>query len=236
LFSTHLLFSLILLSPTNPTSGQSLSLDSLRELVSTAIREATDFIDHSQSIEKGNGRSLQRSPIPQLPPRSHLTLMLVQGDENPTQLRTRSTVESTAKMLLSQPLLYSFYVQNVLQPYRSRLAEANSSSTSFCSLDKAVQQAAEGPPYRDSAVCFPNSDARTEGVCISCGPDLKAELEKGRLNDGDNIAALMAMHLPAEELSWSKANPWKKYAGGFISTVVEMDPGVQLRLPGEEGR
>jgi hypothetical protein len=44
--------------------------------------------------------------------------------------------ELLASRLSAKPLAYTFYLKNVLEPYRSHLVEASVPSTSFCDLDK----------------------------------------------------------------------------------------------------
>jgi hypothetical protein len=72
---------------------------------------------------------------------------------------------------LAQPLFYSFYLEKVLQPYRSHLAVASAPSTSLCYLDDPYSDCREhdggescglGPP--EAAICLPNSDSSIEGT------------------------------------------------------------------------
>jgi hypothetical protein len=49
-----------------------------------------------------------------------------------------------------------------MEPYRSRLPEANALSTSFCYVDEF------STGEEDIAVCLPNSDSSSEGSCVSC--------------------------------------------------------------------
>jgi hypothetical protein len=121
--------------------------------------------------------------------RSALKSLLVKEDKNNYVIRTRSPYD-VSKELLFQPLLYSFYVQNVLQPYRFRLPEANAPSTSFCYLDREHSDGYR--MYRDAAVCFPDSDESTEGgTCVPCN-QLEEELKKGRTKDEARMSYLNA--------------------------------------------
>jgi hypothetical protein len=90
-----------------------------------------------------------------------------------------------AELLSLQPLLYSFYLENVLQPYGSRIEGVSEETTTFCTLDR-IQEVCEDKEkktgcksMRDGLVCLPNSDATTEGKCVTC-TNLKTELEKAR--------------------------------------------------------
>jgi hypothetical protein len=86
--------------------------------------------------------------------------------------------------LYALPLVYSFYDQTVLQPFRSLLDEATAPSTIFCYLDKG------------SAVCVPNSDTTTIGSCVSCR-NLNREIEERKLKNETSIRHLMATCDPA---------------------------------------
>jgi hypothetical protein len=141
-----------------------------------------------------------------------------------TKDRSRRKRSFAAELLLDHPLDYSFYLQNVLPPYRSRLSEANASTTSFCYLDNKICKYGEyvrqcrrddfRNVYRDAAVCFPNSDATRQGTCVSC-TDLQAEIEKGGLKDAGSIGYLMDTCEPRTRRGpkrepWRSANPYKK--------------------------
>jgi hypothetical protein len=101
--------------------------------------------------------------------------------------------------LSAYPLEYSFYVKNVLPPYRSRLSEASAPTTSFCYLEKYFQdctgkEAGESCPIvKDVAVCLPNSDTSTEGKCVSCrNSHLQTAIQNGALKDEARIRHLNA--------------------------------------------
>jgi hypothetical protein len=86
--------------------------------------------------------SLQRFPFAGLPPLSTQTPPH-QGQSPKTlgQIRTATNLPSGRRggsARSPQPLVYSFGVQNVLQPYRSRLDETNDPSSSFCYLDGII--------------------------------------------------------------------------------------------------
>jgi hypothetical protein len=176
----------------NPTTSFAASPT---DQISDSIEEAKKWILASESREvKSEGQYCNVPPsLSYL--RSHLKSLLVKEPKDKFGLiRTRSPY-NISNELVSQPLLYSFYVQNVLQPYRSRLAEANAPSTSFCYLDKAYVRFVpwQGDVwYRDAAVCFPYADDWTEGgTCVACD-QLQTEIEKGRTNDEVRIGYLNA--------------------------------------------
>jgi hypothetical protein len=158
------------------------------------VFEATDWIDHSQSVEKQEEGAACNAPPSLSYLRSHVKSLLVSQPDDPTETRDREEDGDIANMLGEQPLIYSFYEKHVFQPYRSRLQEANASSTSFCYLDKVVEVCKteyDCIEHREAAVCFPKSDdANSEGTCVSC-TKLKTEIEKGRLKDETNIGHLM---------------------------------------------
>jgi hypothetical protein len=195
--------SLILLSAPPTSANFNYDGEPATKLASAVVEEATDWILHSQSIEKQNKSDPCNAPPSLSYLRSHLKHLVVYEFDDPTRIRVPWPGRSSAARLLYQPLHYSFYVQNVLQPYRSRLPEANATSTSFCYLDKEFE-VCEGKEvwdcklYRDAAVCFPNTDSSSsrsskstvEGTCVSC-TDLKTELTKGKLKDETSIGYLM---------------------------------------------
>jgi hypothetical protein len=99
--------------------------------------------------------------------------------------------------LSAEPLAYSFYVKNVLPPYRSRLEVASAPTTSFCYLEKYFtdctgKEAGEFCPIvKDVAVCLPNSDTATEGTCVSCrNGHLGTAIQNGALKDEARIRDL----------------------------------------------
>jgi hypothetical protein len=85
--------------------------------------------------------------------RSHLHLFIKETDEGKAEVR-----------LSNQPLAFSFYLKNVLEPYRSHLAEASAPSTSFCYLERVSCKPKPSEigcdPEPDFAVCLLNSDGR----------------------------------------------------------------------------
>jgi hypothetical protein len=186
--------SVIILS-FNPTTS---SAASPTDQISASIEEAKNWIHASESREVQAAWKEYCNVPPSLSYlRAHLKLLLVKEDKNngqPLLSRTRKPY-NVSKELISQPLLYSFYVQNVLQPYRSRLAEANARSTSFCYLDREHEDCPDWGgcrTYRDAAVCFPYDDDWTEGgTCIPCS-QLEDELKKGKTNDEVRIGYLNA--------------------------------------------
>jgi hypothetical protein len=218
LFWTHLVLtltiissSLILLSatttPTTPDPSPS-------DLANRLLDEVTDWIDHSQSIEKQNKSDPCNAPPSLSYLRSAVKFILMDPFEDVTQDRSRMPPSIAVELLLDDPLWYSFYMQNVLPPYRSHISEANASTTSFCYLDHRLCERHEyyckqEPSlwYRDAAVCFPNSDATNEGTCVSC-TDLQAEIEKGTLKDADSIGYLMDTCEPSTRRGPKQA-PWR---------------------------
>jgi hypothetical protein len=117
--------------------------------------------------------------------RSHLHLFLKETDE-----------EGKAEVRLSnQPLLYSFYLQNVLEPYRSHLAEASAPSTSFCYLERVSCKPKPNEigcdPATDPLVSLPNSDATSVGKCVFCS-DLQLAIQAGSVKDEASIRDLKA--------------------------------------------
>jgi hypothetical protein len=100
--------------------------------------------------------------------------------------------ELRKEFLSAEPLAYSFYVKNVLQPYRSLLPEANAPSTSFCYLDKNFFDCSKRCPLTwDPLVCLPNSDSSTEGTCVGCR-HLNTAIQAGALKDEASIRHLNA--------------------------------------------
>jgi hypothetical protein len=217
LFWPHLVFTLTIIS----SSIILLSARDARDpsptdlaLVYPLIDEVTDWIDHSQSIEKQNKSDPCNAPPSLSYLRSAVKFILMDPFDDVTQDRHRMKRSTAAGLLLRNPLWISFYLQNVLPPYRSRLSEANASTTSFCYLDHRLcehhEYTCEREPslwYRDAAVCFPNSDTTNEGTCVSC-TELQAEIEKGTLKDADSIGYLMDTCEPSIRRG-PKREPWK---------------------------
>jgi hypothetical protein len=117
----------------------------------------------------------------------------------------RYFIDEAVELLALQPLVYSFYVKNVLEPYRSRLAEANAPSTSFCLLGSVrceLQYGGKFPDYchwkRDANVCMPNSDATTEGTCVGCSM-FQTDIEKRNITDEVTLGYLRSACGPRPE-------------------------------------
>jgi hypothetical protein len=135
--------------------------------------------------------------------RSQLSLPLVYKpyDSHESDLNTYidNNYDLAAELLSLQPLLYSFYLENVLQPYRSSIAGANEDTTIFCTMEQVFEVCEDKETrtgcnlMRDGLVCLPNSDATTEGKCVTC-TNLKTELEKARttVKNETTIGHLMA--------------------------------------------
>jgi hypothetical protein len=183
--------SLFILLSTTPTVTPS---DWDPRLLPT-IEEAANWIDTSESVEKkAPGEPCNASPsLSYL--RSQIKHLLVH-DTKYYKKRARYSVDEAVEIFVKQPLLYSFYVQNVFQPYRSQLTKANSTSF-FCYLDQKFHKCynPEDPDCKvtievwDTSVCFPNSDRTTEGRCVSCRI-LEAEINNGTLQNETRISYL----------------------------------------------
>jgi hypothetical protein len=172
---THLLLLLpisffILLSTTPTATATTTSAWDPRIL--TSILEATSWLQSTESVEKK-----VESQICNVSPylsylSAHFKLLLVTYDpEDLAALREPFTTEESVELLALQPLVYSYYSKAVLEPYRSKLAEANAPSTSFCFLDvpqTLCKSSAECQEMRNAAVCVPNYDGTTNGTCVSC--------------------------------------------------------------------
>jgi hypothetical protein len=183
-------FTILSFNPTTTTSAASPT-----DQISASIEDAKKWILASESTEvQKEGQRCNVDPsLSYL--RAHLKSLLVKEPEDKFGLiRTRSPY-NVSKELLSQPLIYSFYSKNVLQPYRSRLAEANAPYTTFCYLDKAYVRSYpwQGDVWlRDAAVCFPDSDGWKEGgTCVACD-ELEKEIKTGRTKDEVRIGYLNA--------------------------------------------
>jgi hypothetical protein len=146
LLLTVITFIILSISPTATS-------DPVHPTIATSIEEANKWMYASKSREQQ-----RESGVCNVSPslgylRSHLKQFL-------------KTIPSR------QPLAYSFYLKNVLQPYRSHLAEADAPSTSFCDLNryscKPKPNETDCDPQPDFSVCLPNSDATTEGTCVAC--------------------------------------------------------------------
>jgi hypothetical protein len=186
-----LTISFILLSSPTPSI--------LNDPIPHSVTNALNWINWSRSKEAKN----ESDPCNVSPSlgylRSHLNLILPTYDPEPhsndEETKFEINLESYSQLLDPQPLVYSFYSKNVIEPYHSRYDEADAQSTIFCYLD-IPQQVCDDKKTdcnweRETAVCFPNSDATTEGSCVPCR-HLKTELEKGKLKNETSIGHLMA--------------------------------------------
>jgi hypothetical protein len=185
-FWMKMAFSLLMLLSTTTTSTSANPEPDYRDWdyrISDSIRDATKWIEWSKSME----RRKESDPCNAFPSlsylRSHVQLLLVSYDpSNTTKFRHHYSFNKAVELLGLQPLVYSFYVQKVLQPYCSRLPEANASS--FCLLDIYSCRDKKDPDCRvrrNAAICMPNSDNTTEGRCVTCD-HLNAEIEKAKAN------------------------------------------------------
>jgi hypothetical protein len=208
--------SFILLSSTPITSAWD-------PRIQTSIKEVKEWIETSEAVEKKEeGDPCNVSPsLGYL--RSHLKGLYTTSYDQPEykgyyHQPIEWGVQTVLEMQAKQPLRYFFYIQKVLEPYRSRLAEVNAPSTSFCYLDKGLSlcDGEEGKDRKcynllsDTAVCLPNSETTTQGKCVSCNAHLKAELENGTLiKNATTIGYLMATCKPStrgpnkDPSSWS---------------------------------
>jgi hypothetical protein len=206
--------SFILLSSTPITSAWD-------RRIQTSHEEVTEWIKTSEAVEKKEeGDPCNVSPsLAYL--RSHLKDIISSPSYRPPYKGYNHEPmlwgkETALRIQAEQPLRYFFYIQKVLEPYRSRLAEANAPSTSFCYMNKHfILWVGEGKDRRglmlmDTAVCLPNSETTTQGKCVSCNAHLKAELENGTLiKDATTIGHLMATCQPStrgpnpDPSSWS---------------------------------
>jgi hypothetical protein len=149
-----------------------------------AFADVKKWIESSEStVKKAAGDVCNVSPYLSYL-RSHMNFLFVDPKRDPYERieRPRRKVEDVLGDFETQPLIYSFYVQTLIEPYRSRLAEVEAPSTSFCWLDKKVPESCSPDKFcnqhYESGVCFPNSDATTEGKCVSCA-QLNKEIEEG---------------------------------------------------------
>jgi hypothetical protein len=123
-------------------------------------------------------------------------------------------VDESGTGLSRQPLRYSFYVKNVLQPYRSLLSEANAPTTSFCNFHRDYADCKD-PNWKNCewvpeiAVCLPNSDGSTEGTCASC-LILNSSIEYRGLKDEASILDLNATCDPVSSRGPKPAPPREK--------------------------
>jgi hypothetical protein len=202
LLSLSTLLSLILLST-------SLTVTSARDpRINASIEEARRWIETSKS------REVQEEFLPcnVSPSLGYLRAQLHQLFLLP------SVFDETH--LSAQPLHYSFYLQHILQPYRSLLSEANAPSTAFCYANKPMLRCwtKEGRLVGceslglDTAVCLPNSDESTEGSCVSCKvePHLSTALQAGKLSDAASIAHLKTTCNPKRPTTVPWRNPREK--------------------------
>jgi hypothetical protein len=159
-----------------------------------SIVGVTNWIFHSKSIVRRKSSSAAPCNAPPYLSylRSHVQLLLI-PTHNPHDPNNkhggRFSLDEAVELLALQPLVYSFYVKNVLEPYRSKLAEANTPSTSFCVLGSVFLDSRwdreHGTWYiwtRDANVCMPNSDNATEGKCVGCSR-FKTDTEKRNITD-----------------------------------------------------
>jgi hypothetical protein len=173
--------SYILLSttPTATTDSRPAStLDDPRLLhsIEEAIEEAAKWIVHtSESVEKKVPGEPCDAPPSLSYLRSHIKHLLVHPNEFFGE-EELNRVEQRLKIFANQLLIYSFYIQNVFQPYRSQLTKTIQIQNNSGSWD-----------VWDTAVCLPNSDTTTEGRYVSCKI---LQAENGTLKNTTTIAYL----------------------------------------------
>jgi hypothetical protein len=187
--------SFILLSTTPTATTASFPATTWDPRLLHAIEEATKWIDTSESVEKKAPKDLCNAPPSLSYLRSHIKHLLVRPALRKGRERKRYSIDEAVEIVAKQPLVYSFYVQNVFQPYRSQLTIANVPSTSFCYLDQTFRECtehgnAEGcTDVWHTGVCLPNSDTTTEGRCVSCTV-LQEEITNGTLKNETTIGYL----------------------------------------------
>jgi hypothetical protein len=132
--------------------------------------------------------------------RSHLKLLLVRNKKSQTnpkkyEQRSRYSPAEAVERLALQPLLYSFYLKNVLEPYRSQFAVENSPyPVDFCFLDKNFDECDDWVnhtgcvPIRDVGFCKPVEPGWTRGHCRSCY-QLKYYIKTFNKTDADYVMA-----------------------------------------------
>jgi hypothetical protein len=224
-FLTSLLtaVSFILLSSTPTTSAGDPRIHAF-------IEDAKNWIQTSESVEtKTEGDPCNVSPsLGYL--RSHLKLILAP----PYRLRykgyygVRGTYAYPVEVNAKQPLHYFFYVQKVMEPYRSRLAEANAPSTSFCYLENQFSlchgegKDRECPYLVDVAVCLPDSETTTQGKCLSC-TNLRKMISNGTLiikGNEETMGYFMDTCKPSR-LGPNSA-PWRRWTWPPENTTTEV--------------
>jgi hypothetical protein len=167
-----------------------------------AFADAKKWLDSSELTEKKTELDVCNASPYLSYLRSHMNLLFVDPDRRPydrielPRRNVEDVLHDHYRSIDTQPLLYSFYVQTVIEPYRSRLAEVEAPSTSFCYLDKKVTDdcSADGRfcnHHWESGVCFPDSDATTEGKCVSCA-HLNKQIENGTVKNETSIGHLNA--------------------------------------------
>jgi hypothetical protein len=184
-------FILLSTTPTATTASRPASTWDPRLL--HAIEEAANWIDTSEYVEKkAPGEPCNASPsLSYL--RSQIKHLLVHYTKFKGE-RERYSLDEAVEMVAKQPLVYSFYVQNVFQPFRAQLTKTNVPWTSFCYLDHQFKECVD-PDCKatwikwDTAVCLPNSDTTTEGRCVSC-KILDTEIQNGKLGNETTIGYL----------------------------------------------
>jgi hypothetical protein len=173
--------------------------------VEPSKEEARRWMDATKSREKQEeGDACNASP--------YLTYLRSQLKEL-SELRT--------EFVYAEPLAFSFYVKNVLQPYRSLLPEANAPSTSFCYLDKNFFDCSKCCPLTwDPLVCLPNSDSSTEGTCVGCR-HLNTAIQAGALKDEANIRHLNATCHPIRSRGPKSAPQRKTNEARWLRWLLE---------------
>jgi hypothetical protein len=205
--------SFILLSTTPTATADSRPASIWYPRLLHSIEEAANWIDTSESVEKkAPGEPCNASPsLSYL--RSHIKHLLVFDSQRESGRRERYSLDEAVEIFAKQPLVYSFYVQNVFQPYRSQLPNANVPLTSFCFLDKQLEECRKyGNPETETCenrwhhgVCLPNSDTTTEGRCVSCKV-LQEEITNGTLKNETTIGYLKDTCHPSTRKP--KRAPW----------------------------
>jgi hypothetical protein len=185
-------FILLSATPTATTASRPASTWDPRLLHS--IEEAANWIDTSEYVEKkAPGETCNASPsLSYL--RSQIKHLLVYTSLENGGERKRYSLDKAVEIVAKQPLVYSFYVQNVFQPFRAQLIKTNVPSTSFCYLDQqfkeCVRPDCEATSMKwDTAVCLPNSDTTTEGRCVSC-KILDTVIKNGQLKNKTTMGYL----------------------------------------------
>jgi hypothetical protein len=187
--------SFILLSTTPTATTTSPPATTWDPRLLHAIEEATKWIETSESVEKtAPGKPCNASPsLTYL--RSQIKHLLYFRSYDNNGERKPYPLDKAVEIFAKQPLVYSFYVQNVFQPYRSQLTKANVPSTSFCFLDKQFEECVQAKYGKEcryvwhTAVCLPNSDTTTEGRCVYCTV-LEEEITNGTLKNETSIGYL----------------------------------------------